>query len=159
MIQICAWWIKIREHNCSCVPEFNLRSRFCTSASLQVSCAGILLCYASHFDWFFLGFLFYCKPHFIRLISLFISLITPWSHLFGTDPGSETPDSCLSRRPICFFQFRGSGRGLQRSICLLSCPGSGTAAALLRTETFCSLPGFYSVSSCYSSSFPFLPVL
>ena len=106
-----------------------------------------LLCYASHFNLFFLRFLLYCKPHFKLLISLFISLITLWSHLFGTDPERETQYSCLSSCTIWSFQFRASGRGLQRSIRLLSCAGSRVAAASPTTELFLSLPNFCCVSS------------
>lgn len=138
---------------------FTFGSRFYISASLQVNCAGICSVIASHFNFFFLRFLFYCKLHFIHLISLFIGLITLWSHLFGTGPERETQCSCLSSCTIWSFLFRAPGRGRRRSIGLPSCAGSRTAAPSLITEPFLLLPTFCCVSSRHSSSFPFLPVL
>lgn len=94
--QIYAWWVKIREYNCSCIYGFTFGSRFCIYDFLQVNCAGVYSVTLLTSTFIFLRFLLYCKPHLIHLISLFISLITLWSHLFGTDPERETQYSCLA---------------------------------------------------------------
>lgn len=96
---------------------------------------------------FFLRLLLFCKLHFLHLTLLFISLITLWSHLFGTDPERETQYSCLSSCTIWSFQLRAPGRALQRSTHLLSCAGSPAAAASLTTKFFLSLPNFFCVFS------------
>ena len=157
VIPICTQWVEIWKHICSYMYGFTFGSRFCASASLQLNCAGIcsvmlltfffnLFNLFFNFNLFFLWFLLSRKPHFIHLISLFISLITLWYHLLGTDSERETP-SCLSSCTIWSCQFRVSGRGLQRSVRLLRCAGSRVAAASLTTELFLFLPSFCCVSS------------
>lgn len=47
-------------------------------------------------------------------MSLFISLITLWSHLLGTDPQREIQHSCLSSCTICSSQLGACVCGFQR---------------------------------------------
>lgn len=138
---------------------FTFGSRFCISASLQVNSAGIYSVMLLTSTYIFLRFLLYCMPHLIYLISLFISLITLWSHLFGTAPERGTQYSCLGSCTICSFQRRASGRGLQRTTRLLSCAASCCSCTTDKWAVSFASQFLLCLLTCYSSSLPFIPVL
>lgn len=101
-------------------------------------------------------FLLHYKPHFIHLISLFISLITLWSHLLGTDPQRDTQYSCLSSAPSGLSRSEPvpvvSRGALVSVLCWLrhcSCsPGSCLLPSLTNSCCLLTLQFFLPISSC-----------